>query len=603
MKKTILYSTFMLLIVAAMVLTACSPALTQAPETMAPTVGSVTIPTSTSEAISPTTEAISPTTESTAGNIPQGGTINYVNMEPALLNPYLRPEQIAWQAIALISTGLVDLNSIGEWVLELASEFPSVDNGTLSADGTTVTWKLRTGLKWSDGTPLTTDDLVFTWEVCSNPQSGCAINAGFNKITNIETPDELTAIVHYDGVYPAWMAQFRNGILPRHGTGAPENMLTWDWNRTVNPTDGPYIVKEWVAADHITFVRNPYYWEEGKPYLDQINWLIVPDLEVERQMLMGGEADLDVYVAGEPQVLETAKAGFTIGGGPTPFFNRIQFNLKDPQNLDQPHPLLGDVRVRQAFLMAINREDATYNWNVSGLYKANLITSLYDLWPQFACNIPAFSYDPEGAKALLDEAGWKDLNGDGVRECNGCQYAKEGTPLRLRVSTYSNWGQEDNELVMVDELKKVGIDLYLQNYEATVMYSSWSDGSFMYRGDFDVLWWDHDPGMPDPQFRTDTFYTSAYIPIETNPTGMNMSRINDPEIDQWAKEAGSTVDVSTRQELYCKIANKIDKVIVSEQANGVLSNFAFSNPKLKGWSVNELYSPFGWDAEDWYLEP
>jgi peptide/nickel transport system substrate-binding protein len=200
MKKTILYSTFMLLIVATMVLTACGPALTQAPETVPPTVGSITIPTSTSEVISPTAEAISPTTESTAGNIPKGGTINYVNIEPALLNPYLRPEQIAWQAIALISTGLVDLNSKGDWVLELASEFPSVDKGTLSADGTTVTWNLRPGLKWSDGTPLTTDDLVFTWEVCSNPQSGCAINAGFNKIQTlrrrINLPRSFTTIVH-----------------------------------------------------------------------------------------------------------------------------------------------------------------------------------------------------------------------------------------------------------------------------------------------------------------------------------------------------------------------------------------------------------------------
>jgi len=601
MKRTITYITFALPVVVMMLLTACGPAAIPAPEATSPAAGGeATSPAAGGEATSPAAggEATSP-----AVNIPTGGTIKYVNLEPATLNPYLRPEQIAWQAIALISTGLVDLNSKGEWVLELASEIPSVDTNTLSEDGMVVTWKLRPNLKWSDGTPLTSDDLVFTWEVCSNPNSGCAINAGFSKITNIETPDEITAIVHYITPYPAWMAQFRNGILPRHGTGAPEDMLNWDWNRTVNPTSGPFIVKEWVAADHITFERNPYYWEEGKPYLDQIFWLVVPDLEVQRQMLMHGEADIDAWIAGEAQVLETASAGFTIGGGPTPFWNRIQFNLMNPQNLSHPHPLLGDVRVRQAILTALNLKDVTYNWNVGDLFKANLLTSLYDLWPQFACNLPAFPYDPEGAKALLDAAGWKDLDGNGVRECHGCQYAQEGTPLRLRVATYANWGQEDNELVMVDELKNVGIDLYLQNYEATVMYSSWADGSFMYRGDFDVLWWDHDPGMPDPQFRTDTFYTSAYIPTETNPTGMNMSRINDPEIDQWAKEAGSIIDVNARKALYCKIANKINKVIVSEQANGVLDNFAFSNPKLKGWSVNELYSPFGWDAEDWYLEP
>jgi peptide/nickel transport system substrate-binding protein len=551
---------------------------------------------------SKTAEAVETEVVTTEMGIPQGGTVNYTNLEPATLNPYLRPEQIAWQAIALISTGLVDLTNEGEWVLELASEFPNVENGTLSEDGLVVTWKLRPDLKWSDGEPLTSDDLVFTWEVCSNPASGCALNAGFDKIDKIETPDETTAIVYYTQPHSAWMAQFRNGILPRHATGAPEDMLQWEWNRTVNPTSGPFIVSDWVAADHITFTRNPYYWEEGKPYLDQINWLVVPDLEVQRQMLLGGESNIDAWVAGEPQVLETADAGFTIGGGQTPFWNRIQFNLKNPGNLEEPHPLLGDVRVRQAILMAISLEDVTYNWNVGDLYKADLKSSLYDLWPQFECNIEPFPYDPEGAMKLLDEAGWIDQDGDGVRECHGCQSAEEGTKLRLRVGTYANWGQEDNELVMVDALKKVGIDLYLENYEATVMYSSWADGSFMYRGDFDVLWWDHDPGMPDPQFRTESFYTSAYIPTEENPTGMNMSRISDTEIDQWAKEAGSTVDGEKRRELYCKIAQKINKDIVSEQANGVLANFAFSSPDLKGWAVNELYSPFGWDSEDWYLE-
>lgn len=174
--------------------------------------------------------------------------------------------------------------------------------------------------------------------------------------------------------------------------------------------------------------------------------------------------------------------------------------------------------------------------------------------------------------------------------------------MELRISSYSNWGQEDYEVIIIDQLKQAGVAVNMQNYEATVMYSSWSDGSFMYRGDFDILWWDHDPGMPDPQFRTESFYTAAFIPTETNPTGMNMSRINDPEIEEWAKAAGSTIDEAVRKENYCKIADKLLKTIISEQANGTLTNFAFSNPKLKGWAVNELYSPFGWDAEDWYLE-
>jgi peptide/nickel transport system substrate-binding protein len=396
------------------------------------------------------------------------------------------------------------------------------------------------------------------------------------------------------------MAQFRAGVLPRHGTGDPENMMQWDWNRTVNPTSGPFMVKEWTASDSIIFVRNPNYWEAGKPYLDQIVWKIVPDFEVQRQMLLAGQADLDVNVYDPANVTETHAKGFTMGGGPTPFWNRIQFNLWDPKDLTKPHPILGDVNVRKALLMAMDREAITAKWNVPDLYTPKLMSSLYDLWPQFACNLPAYKYDAEAAQQMLDKAGWK-VGSDGIRACDGCTTAPQGTRMSVRVSSYSNWGQEDNELVMIDNLKKVGVDAQMQNYEATVMYSSWTDGSFMYKGDFDILWWDHDPGMPDPQFRTETFYTAAFIPSETNPTGMNMSRINDPDIEEWAKQGGSSIDPAVRKEAYCKIADKLLNTIVSEQANGTLTNFAFSNPKLGGWKVNELYSPFGWDAEDWYL--
>jgi peptide/nickel transport system substrate-binding protein len=585
---------FFLFLAVALIVTGCAGQTTNTPQ-VSPSESVATQPPAAQE-----TPAGQPSVSS--GQPTKGGTIRYVNLEPATLNPYLRPEQVAWQASVLVSTGLVDLDSKGEWVLELAQEFPSVDKGTLSSDGLTVTWKLRPGLKWSDGQPLTSDDLRFTWEVCSNPNSGCAINGGFSFIKSVDTPDDNTIVLHYSQIYPAWMAQFRAGVLPRHGTGKAEDMMKWDWNRTVNPTSGPFMVKQWTPSDSIIFERNPNYWEEGKPYLDQIIWQIVPDFEVQRQMLVGNQADLDVNVYDPALVKETHDKGFTMGGGTTPFWNRIQFNLWDPNDLTKPHPILGDVQVRKALLTALDVKTITANWNIPGLYNAKLGTSLYDLWPQFACNLPAYTYDPEKAKTMLDQAGWKDTNGDGVRECDGCTTAPKGTPMQLRISSYSNWGQEDFEVIMIDELKKVGVDARMQNYEATVMYSSWTDGSFMYRGDFDVLWWDHDPGMPDPQFRTESFYSADFIPSETNPTGMNMSRINDPDIEKWSKEAASTIDVATRKDAYCKIADKLLNGIASEQANGTLTNFAFSNPKLKGWSVNELYSPFGWDAEDWYLE-
>jgi ABC-type transport system substrate-binding protein len=130
-KRSSLHILWPLVLALVIILAACASPATQAPQT---------------PLTSEPAEIAAPAATEAVGQTPKGGTITYVNLEPATLNPYLRPEQVAWQASALVSTGLVDLNSSGEWILELAQEMPSVEKGTVSPDGLTVTWKLRPGL-------------------------------------------------------------------------------------------------------------------------------------------------------------------------------------------------------------------------------------------------------------------------------------------------------------------------------------------------------------------------------------------------------------------------------------------------------------------------
>ncbi len=160
-----------------------------------------------------------------------------------------------------------------------------------------------------------------------------------------------------------------------------------------------------------------------------------------------------------------------------------------------------------------------------------------------------------------------------------------------------------NEVVLIDELKKLGVEAYPVNADPTVMCSSWADGSFMYRGDFDILYWDSGPGMPDPQRVSLNLYSSKSIPTESRLNGQNMSRINDPEIDRWLAEAGSTLDLNARRAAYCKVEDKVLNTWVTEQYNGIIPNFQYSQPQVQGWTDNELSTPFGQDAENWYLVP
>jgi peptide/nickel transport system substrate-binding protein len=335
--------------------------------------------------------------------------------------------------------------------------------------------------------------------------------------------------------------------------------------------------------------------------VDSVIYKIVPDFEVARQMLKNDETQAMAYLSEPSAIKDMYDNGFTVKAQGA-WINFLQINPFDPKDLSKPHPFLGDKKVRQAVYMAIDRTKSTYNWAVQGVFEQSLITSLWDLWPQYRCDVPAWPNDKEGAKKLLAEAGWVDTNGDGVLECESCTTTAKGTPFKIRMSSYTGWGMEDNEVVVIDELKQVGIDAQVQNYEATVMYSSWADGSFMYKGDFDLIWWDDNPLMPDPQQRSMMWYASDFIPSEKNPTGMNFSRINDPEIDAWLKEAGSTPDTAKRKEAYCKIAKKVNQEYVVQQANGLIPYVSVSAPYIKGWDVNEVYAPMGWDIANWYIE-
>jgi peptide/nickel transport system substrate-binding protein len=154
-------------------------------------------------------------------SIQKGGTIVLlIPEEPTSLNLYLAEAGIARQVADAIVEGLVSFDPNGEYYPVLASELPTQQNGGVSENLLTITWKLKPGLKWSDGKPITSDDIKFTWEAVSNPNSGALQTGGFNLIESIETPDDLTAIVHYKEFYVGYLSQFRLGVIPRHAAGA-----------------------------------------------------------------------------------------------------------------------------------------------------------------------------------------------------------------------------------------------------------------------------------------------------------------------------------------------------------------------------------------------
>lgn len=529
-----------------------------------------------------------------------GGTVTLlIPEEPTVLNYFGGEAAIIRQvAEATTMTGLVTINEKGEFVPMLAAELPVSENGGLSDDYLTVTWKLKPDLKWSDGEPITSDDIKFTWEVLSNPESGALVGAAaFDLITAVDTPDDLTAVLTYSSPYPGYMDQFAYGLLPRHATGEPADMANWEWNR--EPVGaGPFVVTEWASGQNITLERNPYYFEEGKPYLDRLVYRIVPEPAAQTAMMLQGEAQVHLWPseneADYNKLLEGKAKQVLVPG----IWNTaIDFNLSAPFDGDPgptpPHPILGDLRVRQAIAHAID-----YETLVNDVLEKTVSPSTNPFaYGWYECDLPnPYPYDVEKAKSLLEEAGWVE-GSDGIRVAQGAQYAPDGTRLSLELQGYTNFEPiQRSEEFVVENLKAVGVEARIQNYDFSIIFGTYEDQSPRMIGDFDMLLFDRGFTI-EPHGYNKEAYTSSNIPTAENPIGSNYFRWVNPEADAALEVAGSNFDLETRKQAYCQIAEQIHKDVPQIYLYVFQDGYGFAE-NLEGYTVS-TWGSMAWGAQNW----
>jgi len=583
--KKILFVVFVLL---GVILSACGgPAATQAPAATQPPAAATQAPSA-----NPTATAAP-----AAGG---GGTVTLViPEEPTTLNFFAADAAIVRQvAEATSMTGLDTIDQNGQYQPVLAADLPTLDNGGLSKDYLTVTWKLKPDLKWSDGQPITSDDVKFTWEVLSNPNSGALAGAGgFNLINSVDTPDPLTAVLTYSSPYPSYLNQFAYGLLPRHATGKPEDMTKWDWNR--KPVGaGPYIVSDWKSGESITMERNPNYFEAGKPYLDSLVFKVVPEPAAQTAMMLQGEAQVHLWpgeTKAEYDGLLKGKASQVLVPG---IWNMaIDFNLSAPfdgnPGATPPHPILGDLSVRQAIASAID-----YDKLIHDVLKDEVSPSTNPFeygWAKCDVTRP-FPYDPEKAKQLLDQAGWV-VGSDGIRVAKGAKYAKDGTRLSLELQGYTNFPPlQQTEEFIVENLKAVGIEARIQNYDFSIIFGTYQDKSPRLIGDYDMLIFDRGFGI-DPQEYVSNAYRSDNIPSDSNPTGSNYFRWVNPTVDELLKTAGSNFDQNVRKDAYCKIAQQINTDLPQDYLYLFQDGYGFAD-NLTGYNVS-TWGSMTWGVQNW----
>ena len=503
----------------------------------------------------------------------------------------------------LVLLAMSEIDPWGDVYPELAVEIPTMDNGGVVFDEENwtmdVTWKMRDDVFWADGEQVTVDDLIFTWDAITDPDMGIWVD-GVDYTDSIEKIDDFTFVVHYNTVYTSYQTQFGGenfNVYPEHYCDATQGFTAWDCNRAPL-SNGPYILQEWATGEYLSFTANENYFEEGKPGIDNIIVRIVPEQFIRKTMMSEGDADLNMWLS-EGDVKELSELdNVYISYSPSErWVFRLIPNLVERGTVDPygaPHPVLGDVQVRQAIRAAID-VDQIVNTVFFGLSKP-IWTEFFR--PPYVCEVPRPSLDVEGAKGMLEAAGWTDTDNDGVRECRGCSTAEEGYVMSIELMTYGEYGEELElaHQLIGEMLEEIGFEIELSIIEGAVLWADTASGGIEQNGDFDLNF--YDDGYPGIDPTDNQLWYYYYTSAAEQDYGWNVGRWSNEDFDALLDEA-YTLDEDYRKELFCQMADILDQELPEILLWSAIGADAFSNRLVGGQSTtNDLPT---WNVADWTI--
>ncbi len=543
-----------------------------------------------------------PATGSTSG----GGTLKILYWQAVtILNPHQSTGTKDFDGASVVLEPLAHYDENGKAVPALAEEVPTIDNGGIAKDYSTITWKLKDGVKWSDGTDFTADDVVFTWQYCADPATACTTKSNFDPIKTVEAldphtvkvtwkepnPDPYIAFVSYNGMI-LQKKQFQNCI----GDKAIKDQACQAANNNPVGTNA-WVVDSFKPGDVVTYKRNPLYRNADKVFFDNVEIKGGGDAtSAARAVCQTGEVDfawnLQVPAAVLDQILAGGKCDPVNSGSFG--IERIVLNFSNPDpslgdqrgEPDTKNPFFSDPKVRQAVALAIDRKTIAdqVNGKLAGKVTCNLVTQPPDInSPNTKCD-----QDIEKAKQLLDEAGWKD-DGSGVR-------SKDGKKLELLFQTSTNPLRQQEQAVVKQSLAQVGIAVNLKAVDASVFFGS-DKANPDTLGKFwaDMQMYTNSPSDPIPISYLDG-WTCANMSAKANGWNYpNDGRYCNPDYDAVVAQMKKETDSAKLKDLFIK-ANDI---LVNDVAAIALVDRTTPQGKAK-----DLKGPTGstFDSQLWNIE-
>jgi peptide/nickel transport system substrate-binding protein len=480
--------------------------------------------------------------------------------------------------------GLLFTDDKGAFEGELAEQVPSTQNGGISADGKTITYKLRKGVTWHDGQPVTSADVRYTWEAVMKPDNKVGTRYGYENITAVDTPDEQTAVVRFKEPFASWAILF-DVLLPKHSLGQESDFNGSQFHQ--KPVGfGPFKVTENVKGDHITYEAFDGYWK-GRPKIDRMFIKYFGSTDAMVQALKAKEVDLtwSTPLPSIPELKGLESQGITTLVQPGTGAERYVFNGDHEQV-----PLFADKDLRMALSLAVDRKTIVDKL-LFGL--TTIARGDWDNTPWENTSLKLVEYDPEQAKQILDRLGWKP-GPDGIR-------VKDGQRLSfVHTTTSGSQLRENVQLLVQQNYKDVGAEMTIENRRSSELFGSWSAGGGWARGNYQMGGWSQGIMLPDPDISAR--YLSREIPSDANPSGASQYRYSNPEIDALFGQAATELDPDKRKATFFKI----QEVMREEYQFVWLYNTTASwgmQTRVKNFdqTVKTPFGGFHWRAEAWDL--
>ena len=528
---------------------------------------------------------------------------------PSILNPFLSGGTKDVDASSVILEPLAHYDEKGNIVAALAEDIPTTANGGVAADLKSITWKLKKGVVWSDGSPFTAHDVEFTADYCLHPEGGCNAADRFQDVTSVKAVDDHTVKITFGVAKPfpygpfvgstspvIQKAQFQNCM----GAKAPE---CTDENFGSIGT-GPFKVAEFKPNDVVLYVMNENYRDPALPKFDSVLIKGGGDaVSAARAVLETGEFDYAWNLQVEPEILSTmAKAGkgkVISSFGSSVERLMVQLTNPDPalgdkratyQDGNNPHPYLSDPAVRKALSMAIDRQilvDAGYG--PAGQVTCNVLPApaVYASTANDSCKVQ----DIAGANKVLDDAGWA-RGSDGVR-------AKDGVRLSILYQTSTNSVRQGTQALIKQMWQEIGVETELKNISASVFFGGDQSSPDTFQKFFsDIEMYTNNFNGTDPENYMNRWLCANMPSPETQWIGQNMPRFCNPEYDALSKKLAVTAAIEER----AIIAKKMNDMLVQEGAiiplihRGAVAAHALS---LGGVKQN-VWDATPWNIQEWH---